>query len=72
MNLLHTRLGRIDLETNLVHGPMRVRLESFLKFSYLVSEELEDLVAQYRHDSVRLPPPGAIVRDMAESTMAYA
>lgn len=41
-------LGRINLETRSVLSPVRVNLEAFLKFSFEVSEGLDDLVAEVR------------------------
>ncbi|MBX3419701.1 MAG: hypothetical protein KF851_19055 [Pirellulaceae bacterium] len=48
MNKTAIDLGRIDLETNAILSPLRVDLESFLKFSFEVSEGLDDLVAEIR------------------------
>jgi hypothetical protein len=47
MNAASLGLGRINLETFSVLSPLWINLEAFLKFSFEVSEGLDDLVADH-------------------------
>ncbi len=53
MQTIDKQLARINLEADENRAAFWVSLTSFLEFSYELSEELDDLVANYELDSHR-------------------